>query len=148
MNSFSARIKNIEARMNQLKTFGLSSSSSVKTISKTVSITFTIVPYKVNYEWDNCHSSQSARIYLNWNTQQQGLCSAYIKSPANLQNRRIVLDRLTTSNYASTFGLDVLSGSGQDLAYFNNGGSPFQMAMTIEVVATADFSLSYTMRQK
>ena len=147
MNNFYSRIKNIEASLNRLKTFGLSSSSSVTTIAKTVTIPFKIVPYKVNYEWDNCAGQYSARITINW-IGPVGLSSAYIKEPTNLANRRYALDRITDSDHQCQYGLTLMEGSKDDLAIFNSGGDIPQFNVVVEIVATADFSLTYTLRQE
>lgn len=147
MSDFYSRIKAIEAQMNKLKTLGLSSSSSVSTKAETITIPFKLVPYKVNYEWDNCAGQYSARVTVTW-TSALGLCSAYIKEPANLQNRRYALDRITDSSHDCQFGLTLVSGSDDDLAIFNNGGDIPAFNVTLEIVATADFNLSYTQRQE
>lgn len=145
--SLSARIRNIEARMNQLKTAGLRSSASITTTVKTVTIPVQIVPYKINYEWDNCASKYSARIHIDW-TDNVGLCSAYIKSPTNLENRRYQLDRLTNVDDDCEFGFDIISGSNEDLEAFNDGQTVPPFDVTISVVATADFTISYTLREE
>lgn len=146
-NSFAQRIRSIEAKMNRLKTFGLSSSSSIVTTSRSVTIPFTIVPYEVNYKWDNSGGEFSARITVNW-IGDQGLCSAYIKSPANLQCRRIALDRLTNTSFGSDFGLNIVWGSTEDLEHFNNGGGAISMTLEVEIIATAAFELSYTLTRE
>lgn len=147
MNSFAERIRSIEAKMNKLKTFGLSSSSSITTTSKTVTVPMQIVPYKINYEWDACAGQYSYRIRVNW-TNASGLCSLYIKSPANLQGRRYNISRLTNSAFHTEFGVELQSGSTEDLEIFNNGGSIPAYNLTIEIVATADFTITYTSRQE
>lgn len=133
--------------MNRLKTFGLSSSASVSTTSKTVSVPIQIVPYKVNYEWDSCAGQYSYRIRVNW-ASASGLCSLYIKSPANLQGRRYNISRLTDSAFHTEFGVELQSGSTQDLEIFNSGGSIPAYNLTLEIVATADFTITYTSRQE
>lgn len=147
MNNLSSKIKSIEARMNKLKTFGLSSSASVSTTSKTITLPMKIVPYKVNYEWDNCAGQYSYRITINWSN-TPGLCAAYMKSPTNLQGRRYALDRITDSYHNCQFGLTLIQGSDDDLDIFNNGGSIPQFNVVIEIVATSNFTLSYTSRQE
>lgn len=147
MNKFSSRIKDIEARMNRLKTFGLSSSSTVATTSKTLVLPIKIVPYKVNYEWDNCAGQYSYRVRVNWSG-ANGLCSIYIKNPINLQARRYNITRLTDSAFHTEFGIELMDGSTQDLAIFNNGGSIPEYNITLEIVATANFTISYTSRQE
>lgn len=147
MNKFSSRIKDIEARMNRLKTFGLSSSSSLSMISKTVVIPMKIVPYKINYEWDRCAGEYSYRITINW-ANRPGLCSAYIKAPKDLRNRRYAFDRLSNSNNMCEFGLEIISGSDDDLDIFNSGGSIAPFNITIEIVASANFTISYTSRRE
>lgn len=147
MNSFAERIRSIEAKMNQLKTFGLSSSSSVSTTSKTVTVPMQIVPYKINYEWDACAGQYSYRIRVNW-TNASGLCSLYIKSPANLQGRSYNISRLTDSSFHTEFGVEINAGSTQDLDVFNSGGSVPQFNLVLEIVATANFTITYTSRQE
>lgn len=147
MNNFASRIKNIEARMNRLKTFGLSSSSSVKTTAKTITLPIKIVPYKINYEWDNCGGQYSYRVRVNW-VGANGLCSIYMKSPINLRNRRYGVYRLTNTSFNYEFGVNLMSGSKDDLAIFNNGGSIPEYNIQLEIVATADFTISYTRRQE
>jgi hypothetical protein len=147
MNSFAERIRSIEAKMNQLKTFGLSSSSSVTTTSKTVTVPMQIVPYKINYEWDACAGQYSYRIRVNW-TNASGLCSLYIKSPANLQGRSYNISRLTDSSFHTEFGVEINAGSTQDLDIFNGGGSVPQFNLVLEIVATANFTITYTSRQE
>lgn len=146
-DKFSSRIRNIEARINQAKTAGLRSSSSITTTTKSAVITVQIVPYKVNYQWDHTASKYSARIHIQW-ANKVGLCSAYIKSPNNLAGRRYCLDKLTDSSYACEFGFNILSGNNSDLNTYNQGGTVPPFDVEVEIVATADFTLSYTLRQE
>lgn len=146
-DNFSSRIRNIEARINQAKTAGLRSSSTITTTRKSVVIQVQIVPYKINYEWDNTASKYSARIHIEW-ADKVGLCSAYIKAPNNLEGRRYCLDRLTNDNYACEYGFQILQGNNNDLNTYNQGGTVQPFDVEIEIVATADFSLSYTLRQE
>lgn len=140
-NSFAERVKNIEARINQLKTAGLSSSSSVSTISKTIILSVKIVGSTYSTQSEN-----SYRITVNWKN-SAGLCSAYIKSPTNLNNRRYVLERITDSSHKCQFGFSIFDGSNQDDATISAGGSIPAFNVEIEVVATSDFDLTYTTRR-
>lgn len=146
-DSFSSRIRNIEARINQAKSAGLRSASSITTTTKSVIIPVQIVPYEVNYQWDNTASKYSARIHVSWSN-SVGLCAAYIKSPANLANRRYCLDRITTSDKDCEFGFNVISGSNSDLDTYNQGGTIAPYNVEVVVVATSDFTLTYTLRQE
>lgn len=145
--TFGAKIRDLEAKLNRAKTSGLRASSTITTATKTVSIPMLIVPYEVNYRWDNCAGKYSARITVEWSN-KVGLCAAYIKTPNALLARRYSLCRLTNSTHDCQFGLELISGSDTDLDIFNNGGSIPEFQVVIEVVATADFSLSYTLRQE
>lgn len=145
--NLSEKIRNLEARINRAKTAGLRSSSSITTVSKVLTIPMLIVPYAVNYQWDHCAGKYSSRINIEW-SDVVGLCAAYIKSPIVLQGRRYNLCRLTDSSHGCQYGFELISGSDADLEIFNNGGSIPEYPVEIEIVATANFSLTYTLRQE
>lgn len=141
-NGFAERIRNIEARINRLKTLGMRGSSTFATTSHTVTIPMLIVS---DGYWGT-QSKYSARITAAIDDESALVC-AYIKSPQNLSNRNYVLDRRTNANFEHEFVFKVVEGSEEDLAIIEGGGTIPPFDVVIEVVATSEFTLSYTLSQ-
>lgn len=114
MNKFSQWIKSLQARINQLKTIGLKSSSSLGIYSKVVQI-----PDNVNYCW----------IVLNAN--EPMLFSAYIETPSQLSESE-------DSLYALRAATDESSRS---IIIVRKGDVPVS-GLSIRVVATSVFEYS------
>ena len=142
-NSFSMKIKGIEARINRLKTLGMRGSSTFATISKTISIPMTIVSDGMG----GSASEYSARITVNSNEENCLVC-AFIQSPQNFLGRNFVLDRRTNSNYDHQFVLQIYNGSEADTAIINGGGTIPPFEVVVEVVATSNFTLSYELTKE
>lgn len=142
-NSFSMKIKGIEARINRLKTLGMRGSSTFATISKTVSIPMNIV----SDGYGGSASEYSARITVD-SEEDNCLVCAYIQSPQNFSGRNFVIDRRTDSSYKHQFVFQIYNGSETDTATINGGGSVPPFNVMIEVVATSNFTLSYVLTKE
>lgn len=142
-NGFAERIRNIEARINRLKTLGMRGSSTFATTSRTITIPMLIV----SDGYGGTQSKYSARITATIDDESSLVC-AYIKSPQNFSNRNFVLDRRTNEDFEHQFVFKIVEGSETDAAIINGGGTIPQFDVVIEVVATSEFTLSYTLTQE
>lgn len=114
MNKFSQWIKSLQAKINQLKTLGLKSSSSLGVYSKVIQI-----PNNVNYAW----------IVLSAN--EPMLFSAYIETPTQLSegDEDLYMFRSATNE------------SHQNIIIVRKGSSPVT-GLSVRVVATSVFTAS------
>lgn len=139
-NSFSMKIRDIESKLNKLKTLGMRGSSTFATTAKTVTIPMHIVSDGIG----GSAGEYSARITVNTDDEAFLAC-AYVQSPQDFSGRRFVLDRRTNSSYKCQFVFQIYVGSESDTAIINGGGTIPPFNVVIEVIATSDFTLSYVL---
>ena len=123
INTFSGRIRVIEAQLNKLKTLGTSSSSSLGTSTVDITIPFQIIATRtVSGEVLECYSSKYANINLKTNDGSPALFSVEFISPLNFGNRRIItwdwISEETSYQYNHRICIE---GNEEDLAALNRG---------------------------
>lgn len=99
MNSFASKIKNIESRLNKLKTLGLSSSSSLAVRGYELSLNFQIVATRTGSGGEVFDTGASQRAYVRLRTKNNSsalTCIRYI-SPLNV-GARILYSQPTLAN--------------------------------------------------
>ena len=83
MQTFANRLKEIEREINELKTQGLRSSSSLALTERTINITMQIVGYSVNYLNDHCAGQSTALINPTPDDVKSMLTMACVASNSN-----------------------------------------------------------------
>lgn len=147
MITFANRLKEIEREINELKTQGLRSSSSLALTSRTITITQQIVGYTVNYPNDNCAGQSAALIKLTPDDGKSMLTMACVASNSNeLIGRRVVLRKIVIDGGIG-YEFRIVDGSRSDLATIQGGGSIPALTFDIEIYATSEFSATLTYRQ-
>ena len=145
--TFAKKMKEIEREINELKTHGLRSSSSLALTSRSISVTQQIVGYTVNYPNDNCAGQSAALIKLTPDDGKSMLTMACIASNSNeLIGRRIVLRKIVIDGGIG-YEFRIVAGSPSDLATIQGGGSIPAITFDIEIYATSEFSATLTYRQ-
>lgn len=147
MITFANRLKEIEREINELKTQGLRSSSSLAMTERTITITQQIVGYTVSYTNDNCAGQSAALIKLTPNDGKSMLTMACVASNSNeLIGRRVVLRKIVI-NGGIGYEFCIIVGSPSDLATIQGGGSISPITFDIKIYATSEFSTTLTYRQ-
>lgn len=144
MNRFSEKIRNIEAKINNLKTLGLSSSSSLEVAEYTFSVNWKIIATTIGAggEIFDVGASQYAYIRIRTkNNQPAFICLRYL-SPIPFGEREIfngkTLEKLGNSyNYGYQL---YVNGDESDRQAIERGQSlPFQQ-YTFKIVSTAEIT--------
>lgn len=147
MKNFTQEIIRLGNEVRDLKTFGLTSSSSLALAEATASFTFQIVGYTVNTQYDRCASSRTAFIKLTpvdgKNTLSMPIMTA---GRAELSKRDVRFKRVVIDG-ESGYQLQIVAGSDADLARINNGQTIPPITFTFKFYATSDFTISTTWRQ-
>lgn len=109
MNNFASRIKNIEARMNNLKTIGLTSSSSLTVAEYTITVHFQIIATQIGAggEIFDAGASQYAFINIQTKDSQNALICNWLTSPADVENRSIYDAQVVIPGYKYSYQLYV-----------------------------------------
>lgn len=142
MNSFSSRIKDIEARLIKLKTLGLSSASSLTIAKKNLTVRFQVVPQRtVGGEVLDCGSSKVAYIIVTPINNPVALAVMYLRDLNSLYN-----DRYYGTNYYYSGGSYifrvVIYGSSDDLRRLNNGETLPVENYNFRIDCSSDFNYS------
>ena len=127
MITFTTRIKDLEREINELKTHGLRSSSSLALAEHAVSVTMQIVGYTVSFQNDRCAGQSAALIKL---TPQDG--KSIRKVPIGGQ---------------IGYEFQIISGSPTDLSTIQGGSSIPPITFDIKIYATSEFTPTLTYRQ-
>ena len=141
-NNFSAKIKDIESRINQLKTHGLMSSSSLGAVEKDVTTSFQIVATASSGGTvTKCASSQTAYVRISTVDGKPALVCMYISSPTDFGKRTLNNYRTTENlgDYQYCYSID-LTGDENDLAALNRGETLPWTNYTFRFVATSNFN--------
>lgn len=147
MITFTTRIKDLEREINELKTHGLRSSSSLALAEHAVSVTMQIVGYSVNYLNDHCAGQSAALIKLTPQDGKSMLTMACVASNSDeLKGRRVVLRKVPIGGQIG-YEFQIIAGSPTDLSTIQNGGSIPAMSFTLKIYATSEFTPTLTYRQ-
>lgn len=134
----------LERELNELKTDGFKSSSSLAVIEKTITITQQIVGYTVNYTNDNCASKSAAVIEIIPNDGKAMLTSIAVGTGSQYLVHRMasLTQRLVNGHNAYEFRF--MSGSASDLATIQGGGTIPTMTIELTITGTSDFTTNLT----
>lgn len=147
MKNFTQDIIRLSNEVRDLKTFGLTSSSSLALAEATVNLTFQIVGYTINTQYDRCASSRTAFIKLTPDDGKNMLSMGVISAGASaLTSREVRLSRIVVDGVPS-YTMNIVAGSDADLARINNGQTVAPITFTVKFYATSDFTISTTWRQ-
>lgn len=147
MKNFTQEIIRLSNEVRDLKTFGLTSSSSLALAEATVNLTFQIVGYTVNTQYDRCASSQTALIKLIPDDGKNMLSMATISAgSSSLTSRRVRLSRIVLDGMPS-YAMNIVAGSNADLTAINNGQTIAPITFTLKFYATSDFTIDIQWRQ-
>lgn len=147
MQTFANRLKEIEREINELKTQGLRSSSSLAVTERTITVTIQIVGYTVNYTNDHCAGQSAALIKLTPDDGKSMLSMACIASNANeLRGRGVMLEKVVI-NGETGYEFRIYAGSPTDLTTIQGGGTISPITFTIKIYATSEFTPTLTYRQ-
>lgn len=147
MQTFADRLKEIEREINELKTQGLRSSSSLALTERTINITMQIVGYSVSYLNDHCAGQYTALIKLTPDDGKSMLTMACVASNSNeLIGRRVALRKIPIGGQIG-YEFQIIAGSPTDLSIIQNGGSIPAMSFMLKIYATSEFTPTLTYRQ-
>lgn len=145
MSKFSEKIRNIEARMNRLKTLGLSSSSSLKISQTSITIPFQIIATRITPigEIMDCNSSKVATIRISTADNAPALIAMRLIAPTSFGNR-IILTYKTLGNIGSSkYGYRIyIAGDDSDLQALRNGQTLPIINYTFKILATSNITCS------
>lgn len=147
MITFTTRIKDLEREINELKTHGLRSSSSLALAEHAISVTMQIVGYSVNYLNDHCAGQSTALIKLTPDDGKSMLTMACVASNSDeLKGRRVVLRKVPIGGQIG-YEFQIISGSPTDLSTIQGGSSIPPITFDIKIYATSEFTPTLTYRQ-
>ena len=147
MITFTTRIKDLEREINELKTHGLRSSSSLALAEHAVSVTMQIVGYTVSFQNDRCAGQSAALIKLTPPDGKSMLTMACVASNSNeLKGRRVVLRKVPIGGQIG-YEFQIISGSPTDLSTIQGGSSIPPITFEIKIYATSEFTPTLTYRQ-
>lgn len=147
MKNFTQEIIRLGDEVRDLKTFGLTSSSSLALADATVNLTFQIVGYTVNTQYDRSASSQTALIKLIPDDGKNMLSMGVISAGSSaLTSREITFDRIVIDGQPA-YMLNISAGSPNDLTRINNGQTIAPITFTVKFYATSDFTIDIQWRQ-
>lgn len=147
MKNFTQEIIRLGNEVRDLKTFGLASSSSLALAEATVNLTFQIVGYIVNTQYDRCASSRTAFIKLTPDDGKNMLSMGVISAGASeLTSREVRLSRIVADG-APGYIMNIVAGSDADLALINNGQTIPPITFTVKFYATSGFTIDIQWRQ-
>ena len=137
----------LERELNELKTDGLKSSSSLAVSEQTISVTQQLVGYDFNYHLDSVAGKAAAIIEIIPNDGKAMITSIALKTGAQyLINRYArITQRLMNDHIAYEFAF--VSGSSADIAFVQNGGTFPQWTMEFVITATSEFTANLIYRQ-
>lgn len=147
MNSFSDRIRNIEARINRLKTLSLSSSSSLAVSYTTITMPFQIVATRITAQGEimDCDSSKVAYVGISTADDAPALISLRLISPTSFGDRIIISARTIQNIGGHKYGYKFrIGGDDNDLQILRNGGTLPVVNYTFKIVATSSITYSIT----
>lgn len=150
MSNFSSKIKDIERRINQLKTLGLSSSSSLNIAEYEITLHFQIVATRIGAggEVFDAGSSQEALIRITTKDNRPALiCLRYI-SPLQIGARTIYIDEtlMNIGNYDYAYNC-VIFGDEADKQALQNGQTLPVQNYKYKILATSEItSINITYR--
>lgn len=142
-NDYYSKIRGIEARMNRLKTLGLSSASSLSVASKTLTLPFQIVALRtVAGEVLDCGSSREAYVRITPQGNQPCFAIIYLTDDHIHRNRRAFFRRVYKDD-EYIFRI-YLSGTSDDLADLNRGVVLPSQDYHFKLYCTSNFNYSIT----
>lgn len=147
MKNFTQEIIRLGNEVRDLKTFGLTSSSSLALAKISQTFTFQIVGYKVNYEYDYCASSRAALIKLVPDDGKNMLTMPILASNSSALNSRDVELKRIIIDGEDGFEFRIVAGSPDDLTRINNGQTIPPITFTVDFYATSDFTIDIQWRQ-
>ena len=150
-DNFYSRIKNIEARMNKLKTLGLSSSSSLSVDGTTFSVYLQIVPTRVDTitgEVLDCASSRFCSVKIKTKNNENALFGLRLISPTNF-TEYLYVEKIGANNSTYKYGFDIDTGGSQvERDILTNGGTLPVVEYRFKVVSTSEITLDIAYRNR
>ena len=144
MNSFSERIRAIEAKLNQLKTQGLSSSSSLEVAEYTITVNWQIIAIRIGSGGEIFEVGASKDAYVRVRTKDRQpalICMRYI-SPLNFGERSIGQWRslhYIGNNYDYCFDL-YMYGDENDRQAIEGGQTLPTETYTFKILSTSELT--------
>lgn len=122
MGSFTSRIKGIEARINNLKTSGLTSSSSLTVAEYTITVHFQIIATWIGASGEifGAGGSQRALVNIQTKNSQNAFICNWLIAPVNLENRDIFDAQVVIPGYKYSYDLYV-SANDDDIRRLERG---------------------------
>lgn len=142
---FSSKIKNIEARLNRLKTLGLSSSSSLSVASNDITIPFQIIG--TVYSGGHITSAESSKMaYVRIKTNVPAFAAIELVSPLDFGDRIISTERTleNVEDYDYCYRIRIY-GTSDDAQYLDEGGSFSPINYTFRFLTTAEAQFNVIM---
>lgn len=145
--NFDKYLIDLERELNELKTDGFKSSSSLAVAEHSVTITQQIIGYDFNYHLDSCAGKSAAIIEVIPSDNKNMLTSIYVdQGAAELVGRYIYL-LPTIKNGHNAYEFRIISGSNADLAIIQNGGTIPPITFGLTITGTSEFTTNITYRQ-
>lgn len=150
-NNFYSKIRNIEARMNKLKSIGLSSSSSITIKEVSCSVYLKIIPTRVDEitgEVLDCGSSQFCSIKIRTKNNESALFGMRLVSPTTF-TQYLYVNKIGGGDNTYKYGFDIdVIGSQTELDILTNGGTLPVVEYKFKIIGTSDFSINITYRDR
>lgn len=141
MNSFASRIKNIEARMNNLKTIGLTSSSSLRVAEYTITVHFQIIATWIGASGEifGAGASQYAFVNIQTKDSQNAFICNWLTAPANLENRDVYDAQVVIPGYKYSYQLHVKAND-DDISRLERGETLPVRNYSFKFVSTSEIA--------
>lgn len=144
MNSFGSKIKDIEARINRLRTLGVSSSSSLAIAEYTVKINWKIIAIRIGASGEifEVGASQYAYVRIHTKNNQPALLNFQYISPLNFGERNIFNGK-TLENLGSNYNYGILLymyGDENDRRAIEQGQTLPTQTYTFKILSTSEIT--------
>lgn len=147
MTNLDKYLMELERELNELKTDGWKSSSSLAVAEKSVSINQQIVGYTVNYTNDHCASQSAAIIEIIPSDSKNMLTGITLKGNGSQLVGRYATIIPTIKNGHNAYEFRFLSGSASDLTTIQGGGTIPAITLEFIISGTSEFTTNTTYRQ-
>lgn len=139
-NLFYEKIKDLRARVRQLKTAHVKTATTISTASKAASVNFSLKLDTLSLE---VFSTKRAILTLTTSDDSEMLTACYLQgeTPTSINGRQVEILRLQPQEGVARYGIAVTAGNESDFNTLNAGGS-VNLTYTIEAIGTSDFNLS------
>lgn len=147
MTNFDKKIIELQREVNELKTEGMKSSSSLAVIERSVTFVQQIVGYDYNYHLDSCASKAAAIIEIIPSDGKAMMASFAMKSGKEYLTDRYVFLNPRIMNGHLAFEFRFPDGSNADLIAIQGGATLPEMQFEVIISATSPFTTNLTYRQ-